>query len=161
MRPVEVDYFSLHNRKPKEIHIEMLDYDFVNKCSDVDELKGILHLLRSGKEGRYPDLERHTEKRLLCVLPESESKKIEMMQKGPTCHEVAKETEDLQSWTRTMQQKQEQRHAEGRSSRRMPPVRGQNDPQDHEDDDEDDDEYVGEDEMPQEKGTAKEETGSR
>ena len=40
------------------------------------ELRDILKVLESGKEGRWPELEKHTEAKLLTVLPESERKKI-------------------------------------------------------------------------------------
>ena len=126
MRPVEVDYFSLHNRKEKEIRIEMLDYDYVNNCCDLDELKGILCTLRSGKEGRYPDLEKVTEERLLQVMPERERRKIQIMQQGPTSSEVSVEQEGLDAWIEQMQHKNQLlSEARQAKTRHVPPVRGQ------------------------------------
>lgn len=36
--------------------VEMCDYGYVDECEDKKKLKGILHLLRSGKEGHYPEV---------------------------------------------------------------------------------------------------------
>ena len=38
----------------KKIDVEKLDYSYVEQCNDVSELKDILAVLKSGKEGRYP-----------------------------------------------------------------------------------------------------------
>jgi hypothetical protein len=38
----------------KDIHIEMLDYEYVEKSSNIKELKTILAVLKSGKQGHYP-----------------------------------------------------------------------------------------------------------
>ena len=123
----EIDYFALHNRKPRDIHVEMLDYDHVDNCTDIDELKGILALLRSGKEGRYVQLEQHTEKRILQVLPEYERKKILRMKNGPTSNEVASEEAELASWESSMQSTSAEllQTSKKLSTRTMPPVRGQ------------------------------------
>ena len=40
----------------KGIDVEMLDYDYVAKCNDAKTLRGILSLLKSGKEGFYPEV---------------------------------------------------------------------------------------------------------
>ena len=40
----------------KGIEVEMLDYDYVEKCKDAKILRGILAVLKSGKEGYYPDV---------------------------------------------------------------------------------------------------------
>ena len=40
----------------KNIDAEMLDYAYVNTCSDVEKLKGIVQVLRSGRDGYYPDV---------------------------------------------------------------------------------------------------------
>lgn len=34
--------------------VEMLDYEYIEKCDDVKQLKAILAVLQSGKEGFYP-----------------------------------------------------------------------------------------------------------
>ena len=38
------------------IPIDHLDYAYVNKCEDYKELGSILALLKSGREGHYPDV---------------------------------------------------------------------------------------------------------
>lgn len=122
----EVDYFSLHNRKKRDVTVEMLDYAHVDKCQDVDELKGILALLRSGKEGRYPDLERATEDRILSLLPERERRKIERMKAEPSASEVSSVKQDLESWAAEMDTKNRALQQQ-RAAKRVvvPPVRGQ------------------------------------
>lgn len=39
-----------------QIEIEMLDYDFIRGCSDTKLLTDIVSVLKSGKEGYYPDV---------------------------------------------------------------------------------------------------------
>ncbi|KUF96505.1 Heat stress transcription factor A-3 [Phytophthora nicotianae] len=121
----EPDFFSLHTRKPKTIDVEMLDYGFVERCTDLDELKGILAMLRSGKEGRYPDLEKATEDRILAVLPERERTKITRMRCGPTANELTTEIDELASWAAAMDVKNEALKRQTPFKRELPPVRGQ------------------------------------
>ena len=40
----------------KGVDVECLDYGFVEKCTDASKLRLILNVLRSGKEGHYPDV---------------------------------------------------------------------------------------------------------
>lgn len=40
----------------KDVTIEMLDYDFLDKCSDPDLIRAIVRKLKTGEEGNYPDL---------------------------------------------------------------------------------------------------------
>lgn len=125
----EIDFFALHNRRKKHIAVEMLDYDYVDKSTDLDELKGILAMLRAGKEGRYPQLERHTEDRILALLPERERVKIQSMRSGPSPNEQSAATEDLRSWASTINAKnQELQQRKSSSARPLPPVRGQQQP---------------------------------
>lgn len=44
----------------KNIDFEKLDYTYVDQCNDVNELKDILAVLKSGKEGIYPHVSRMT-----------------------------------------------------------------------------------------------------
>lgn len=46
----ECDLFS------QEVTVDMMDYDFLDKCTDTDLLRGIIQRLRSGEEGHYPHL---------------------------------------------------------------------------------------------------------
>lgn len=36
--------------------MEMLDYEFLDKCTDPDLIRAIVRKLNSGEEGIYPDL---------------------------------------------------------------------------------------------------------
>ncbi|KAG1684748.1 hypothetical protein DVH05_010574 [Phytophthora capsici] len=121
---LEPDFFSLHTRRPKTIDVEMLDYGFVERCTDLDELKGILVMLRSGKEGRYPELEKATEQRILDVLPESERKKILRMRSGPSTNELMTEIDDLANWATAMDLNNEALNRQVPIKRELPPVRG-------------------------------------
>lgn len=40
----------------KDIDIECLDFEYVKTCTDAEKLKGIVAILRSGKEGSYPEV---------------------------------------------------------------------------------------------------------
>ena len=46
-----------------EVNVEMLDYDYVKDCKDVKILKSIVNVLKSGKEGIYPEV-----KHVPCLL---------------------------------------------------------------------------------------------
>ena len=39
-----------------KVDVEMLDYSFVNDCQDWNQLTAVLDVLKSGKEGYYPDV---------------------------------------------------------------------------------------------------------
>lgn len=120
----EIDFFSLHSRKKKRIDVEMLDYAYVEKCTDIDELKGILAMLRSGKEGRYPHLERVTEDKILSLLPERERDRINRMRSEPSPQELSTEKEELLSWTQQVDAKHKALQERKSLNRRLPPVRG-------------------------------------
>ena len=53
-----------------DVPVDHLDYKYVRECTDVDQLKDIIRVLQSGKEGLYPDLERCARERLLELMPE-------------------------------------------------------------------------------------------
>lgn len=124
----EIDFFSLHNRKKKQIDVEMLDYGYVEKSTDVDELKGILAMLRSGKEGRYPHLEKAAEEKILSLLPERERNRINRMRCEPSQSELGTEKDELRLWTEKMDAKHKALQDRKNPSRRLPPVRGQQTP---------------------------------
>lgn len=54
-----------------DIPIEHLDYKYIETCNDVNKLQKILQVLKSGEEGRYPELEDFAEKRLASQKPDS------------------------------------------------------------------------------------------
>ncbi|XP_056644783.1 sperm-associated antigen 1 [Diorhabda sublineata] len=53
------------------IPIDHFEFEYVEKCNDGRELEKILHILRSGEEGYYPDLLKCTENRLRIIKPKS------------------------------------------------------------------------------------------
>lgn len=86
------------SRTPDEVPIHHLDFDFVEQCENVKELKNILELLRSGKEGRYPDLERAVETRMVSLLPETTRSKYEALRRGESAEERSEAKSDLHKW---------------------------------------------------------------
>ena len=38
------------------IDAEMLDFVYVEQCEDVEKLKGIVAVLKSGRDGHYPEV---------------------------------------------------------------------------------------------------------
>lgn len=39
-----------------KVHVEMLDYGYIETCTDAMILRGIVKVLTSGKEGIYPEV---------------------------------------------------------------------------------------------------------
>lgn len=54
----ELGEFLVSSESKVPIDVDMLDYDYINKCSDPNKLQAIVELLKSGKEGYYPDVNR-------------------------------------------------------------------------------------------------------
>lgn len=40
----------------KDVTIEMMDYDFLDRCTDPDLIRAVVRKLKSGDEGHYPNL---------------------------------------------------------------------------------------------------------
>ena len=38
------------------VDIEWLDFEYINNCTDLNRLKSIYSVLKSGKEGHYPEV---------------------------------------------------------------------------------------------------------
>ena len=57
-----------------QVDVEKMDYEYVGKCEDAKELLDIYTVLTSGKEGRYFDLEKYTEERMLKFMAPKERK---------------------------------------------------------------------------------------
>lgn len=47
---------GLGEEKAVEITVDMLDYDYVKKCTEKKKLRGILERLQSGADGHYPEV---------------------------------------------------------------------------------------------------------
>ncbi|VDD75386.1 unnamed protein product [Mesocestoides corti] len=54
-----------------DIPLNHLDYQYITKCDNIKELEKILKVLRSGQEGRFPDLEKHCEDKIRSSDPEN------------------------------------------------------------------------------------------
>nr|CAB3266503.1 sperm-associated antigen 1 [Phallusia mammillata] len=56
-----------------DVSVDMMDYSFINKCTNVKQLEKILRDLRSGKHGYYPHLINHCEDVILKLNPKSKA----------------------------------------------------------------------------------------
>ena len=81
-----------------DYEVDWLDYEFVNKCDESSKLRDIYTILQSGKEGRYPHLEDHVEKRLLEVLPARERKLWVAQRTEPSYEDKSTAAFDLDAW---------------------------------------------------------------
>jgi len=114
-----------------KITTEMLDYEYVRACKSVEELKGIVQVLQSGRDGHYPELLKLSEERLLSILPEKEKKKYMRLQSIPTPAEISEAEEDIQNWEstisnmdRTLRSKSDDASAVSAKKKSIPGVRG-------------------------------------
>jgi len=80
----------------------MLDYDYIAKCDKVNELKAILGVLKSGKEGKYPHLEKTCEEKCMELMPATERKKVMSMRQQVTKLEIHDEKKSLEEWLGAM-----------------------------------------------------------
>lgn len=137
-----------------KVEVEMLDYSYVNECTDWKQLNMIVDVLKSGKEGYYPDVSiflytlvflipfmtslsfivtqliRVAEEKLVALLPAKEKRRYESLSHKTTPSEIAEAESELSSWSRSVASKDEQLlHAQQQSVRAsadkaLPPVRG-------------------------------------
>jgi len=84
------------------VEVTMLDYDYVKTCNKMPELKAILKTLKSGKEGRYPHLEKTVEEKVLSMLPERDRKKVLSMRSEATSSDIYDEQKELDAWLDNM-----------------------------------------------------------
>ncbi|GJQ69909.1 hypothetical protein Trydic_g22451 [Trypoxylus dichotomus] len=87
--------------KKYNIPIQHFDFAYVDKCTDARELEKILHVLKSGEEGYYPDLLKRVEEKLSNIKPNSRyiRKLTRVLSKNEVDEQSSKEiTEDLNSW---------------------------------------------------------------
>lgn len=78
------------------VPIEHLDFDYVQKCSNVKEIERILEILKSAEEGHYPQLTECTEKRLRELDPTNKMFRVEhklVQNSDPECKEVQQDVE--------------------------------------------------------------------
>jgi len=91
-----MDFLGLDKKiEDENVPIEHLDYGYVEKCTDAVELHSILRVLKSGREGRYFELEKFVEQRMMDVMsPEDKSKYIALTV-DPTREEVRSAATDV------------------------------------------------------------------
>ena len=80
----------------------MMEYAFVDSCDDVKTLRAVLRKLRDGEWGRFPHLEKHTEDRLLGLLPQKERNRILRLRSKVTPGEVHEAQAELAAWQEAM-----------------------------------------------------------
>ncbi|KAG5857123.1 hypothetical protein ANANG_G00015220 [Anguilla anguilla] len=98
---------SLLNEEVKsgKIPVEHLDYDFIQKCSDVKYLEKIVRVLRSGVEGLYPHLTEFCERRIEKLNPKSRALRKDNLPATAanfSADEWTQITEDLKMWERNV-----------------------------------------------------------
>ena len=77
-----------------DVPVEHLDFGFVEKCTDPQYLRTILGVLESGREGKFPDLERVVDARLLACLSPAERAREVAIRHVPDRAEKAEALED-------------------------------------------------------------------
>ncbi|KAJ1512686.1 hypothetical protein HMI54_015478 [Coelomomyces lativittatus] len=92
---------------PEDYFIEHFDYGYVNQCTSIRELKQMIAVLRSGKEGIYEDLEKAMKDRITVLGGSLKSSP------RPCCLEVdlslKKElNEELKGWLETLHLKRKE-----------------------------------------------------
>ena len=123
------DYVVQGRKKNMEVLVEMMDYTYVDKCADVAELRAILCELKDGKHGRYPHLEKHTQDKIMSLLPTKERSKIEALSREPTAADERDASAELAAFCASAHEDDDRLRTEvyvsAASARgpRLPPVR--------------------------------------
>ena len=111
----------------KDVTVDMLDYKFVEECTDPKKLKLVLSVLKSGKEGFYPELIKATEEKLLTLLPAKERQTIMRMKVQASPAEVMEAESGLnacQSKISSTAKASETKSTISKNKKGLPPVRG-------------------------------------
>lgn len=85
-----------------EVPVEHLDYNYVERCTDINELRRILAILKSGKEGKYEHLESTVEERMLALMPADQRSKWIAVNRDPSWHEKRQAADDVAKWLHTL-----------------------------------------------------------
>ncbi|XP_040586380.1 sperm-associated antigen 1 isoform X2 [Mesocricetus auratus] len=124
--------WSFGTTKTFKIPVEHLDFQYIEKCSDIKHLEKILCVLRSGEEGYYPELTEFCEKRLTGLAPGSRAlrkDKPAATASSFTAEEWEEIDSDLKSWVSEIKREENTRHFHDPETHRgvedhLPPVRG-------------------------------------
>lgn len=116
----------------KDVTVDMLDYKYVEECTDAQKLKQVLAVLKSGKEGFYPQLIQATEEKLLVLLPVKERQQVMRMKAQVSPAEICEAESGLSAWqskivgTDKVLSSVSKLSGETKpvASKRLPPVRG-------------------------------------
>ncbi|KAH8250066.1 hypothetical protein KR026_004672 [Drosophila bipectinata] len=87
-----------------EIPINHLDFGYVEKCTNAREMEKIVHILRSGEEGYFPDLLRVSEDKLKELKPDSRLFRYEEPIKQSDVLDK-KELKPIMDWTNDIKSK--------------------------------------------------------
>ncbi|KAJ8353741.1 hypothetical protein SKAU_G00213080 [Synaphobranchus kaupii] len=116
--------------KSGKIPVEHLDYDFIQKCSDVKYLEKIVRVLRSGEEGLYPHLTEFCEKCIEKLNPKSRALRKDNLPATATsfsADEWNQITEELKIWEREIRMNEvELKQMPVFADMKVPPVRSSN-----------------------------------
>ncbi|KAH9488656.1 Sperm associated antigen 1 [Bulinus truncatus] len=122
--------------KKFNIPLSHLEFNYITNCNNIKELEKIVRVLRSGSEGKYPDLEACAEAKLQKLDPKSRvlRKDGPILRPGDLSSGDWKQIEnDLQNWTSSMNEKEtingKTEHANQENSsaeENLPPVRASN-----------------------------------
>ncbi|GFR87401.1 sperm-associated antigen 1-like [Elysia marginata] len=91
--------------KKYNLPLSHLDYKYIESCNNPKEIEKIVNVLRSGDEGKFPDLENFAEKRLKELNPKSRALRKDgpILQPGDLSGGDWKSIEeDLKNWTNSM-----------------------------------------------------------
>ncbi|XP_061392618.1 sperm-associated antigen 1 [Musca vetustissima] len=109
------------------IPVHHLDFKYIAECNDGREIEKIVHILRSGEEGYYPDLTKCAEEKLRELKPQSRLFRVEEQIRG---REALPEQEwkPIYDWNKDIKTKDktlQQLSKEASGEPQLPPVRKQ------------------------------------
>eukprot|EP00968_Pinguiococcus_pyrenoidosus_P007359 scaffold489_cov259-Pinguiococcus_pyrenoidosus.AAC.37 len=111
------------NSRNVDVSVDMMDYAYVDGCDDVSTIRAILRKLKQEEGGRFPELERHVEQKLLAILPEKERSRIMRLRTRPDPGDVKAAQEELAKWQESVRKIDAER-SKGRGKAAIPPPRG-------------------------------------
>ncbi|XP_041464740.1 sperm-associated antigen 1-like isoform X2 [Lytechinus variegatus] len=117
--------FGASSSSEKSIPVELLEYDYIAKCTDGKELEKIYKILRAGTEGYYPDLVQFCERRLADIAPNSKLLRKEV--RPATEYDLGKEewskvNNDVKDWVNDIS-KDGSEDGDVVTEEKLPPVR--------------------------------------
>ncbi|XP_063959858.1 sperm-associated antigen 1-like [Lytechinus pictus] len=117
--------FGASSSSEKSIPVELLEYDYIAKCTDGKELEKIYKILRAGTEGYYPDLVQFCERRLADIAPNSKLLRKEV--RPATEYDLGKEewtkvNNDVKDWVNDISE-DGSKDGDVATEEKLPPVR--------------------------------------